>query len=114
MERSPLGVSRGSYSWAGLSGRPPSLVIIKSSSLPALRLPEIELLQSLIGRDRSSGTCLFNFPPQGYVIFRRIDIVPIHKPVRRRIVELIIKDGPPPVFNGIFDSSKRDNDNQGD
>ena len=105
---------RGSYSWAGLSGRPPSLVIIKTSSLPALRLPEIELFQSLVGIDRRSGTCLFNFPPQGYVIFRRIDIIPIHKPVRRRVVELVIKDGPPPVFNGIFDSGERDDDNQGD
>ena len=114
MERSPLRVHRGSYSRAGLSGRPPFLVIIKSSSFPALRLPEIELLQSLVGSDHSSGTCLFNFPPQGYVIFRRVDIVPIHKPVRRRIVELVIKDGPPPVFDSIFDCSKRDDNNQGD
>ena len=98
----------------GLSGRPPSLVIIKSSSLLALRLPESELLQSLVGSDRCSGTCLFNSPPQGYVIFRRIDIVPIHKPVRGGVVELVIKHRPPPVFNGIFDSSKRDDDNQGD
>ena len=72
------------------------------------------MLQSLVGSDRSSGTGLFDSPPQGYVIFRRIDIVPIHKPVRRRIVELVIKYSPPPVFNGIFDSSKRDDDNQGD
>ena len=114
MERSPLRVCRGSYSQVGLNGRPPALVIIKSWSLLALRLPEIELFQALVGSDCSSGTCLFDLPPEGYVIFRRIDIVPIHKPVGRRIVELVIKDSPPPVFNGIFDSSKRDDDNQGD
>lgn len=51
-------------------------------------------------------------PPQRDVVFRCVDIVPIDQPVGASIIQFIVKDRSPPIFDAILDGGEEKNDDE--
>lgn len=58
--------------------------------------------------------CLLELPPVRHVVLPYIDILPATETVDRRIVELVVENGSPVVFDSVFDSGDCDNEDQRD
>lgn len=54
------------------------------------------------------GRCLLDLPPSRDIVLPHIDIVPTHETVHRGVVQLVINDGSPVIFDGILRSSDCD------
>ncbi len=62
---------------------------------------------------RDLRACLFHASPNGNVIVRRVDILPVDQAVYRRVIEFGVQHRSTPIFYSIFNSRDGKDKDQG-
>ncbi len=68
----------------------------------------------LIACYNHSGIGFLEPSPQGDIVVRNVDVVPVAQPMHRGVVQFVVEDCPAPIFNRILHCGKEKDDDQWD